>query len=168
MIVECKSCNSHFKLDDNKAEGGGRFKCKKCGEMIEVAEGSGKPQRIIVADDTDFFRFMMEDLLAKEGYEVITAKDGEDALAKVKQELPNLDLLLLDMFMPKMDGFAVIREIRKDPMGKDLPIMVLSGIVKSSEDKGTMMELGVKGFIDKSTPPEDMLHRVDMLLRPYE
>jgi len=166
MIVGCKNCNSRFKLDDAKAAGGVRFKCSKCGEMIEVKKAADRPKKIVVADDTALFRFMMEDLLVKKGYEVITAKDGEEALAKVKHELPDLDLLLLDMVMPKMDGFAVIRELNKEAMGKNLPILTLSGVVKSDEDRAMMRELGVKGYIDKSTPPEEILHRVDMLLKP--
>ena len=166
MIVECKACNSRFKLDDAKAEKGGRFKCSKCGEIIEVKKATGRPKKIVVADDTALFRFMMEDLLVKRGYEVITAKDGEDALSKVKHELPDLDLLLLDMVMPRMDGFAVIRELNKGVMGKNLPILTLSGVIKSDEDKATMREMGVRGYIDKSTPPEEIIRRVDMLLRP--
>ena len=166
MIVECKSCKSRFKLDDAKAEKGGRCKCSKCGEIIEVKKTTGRPKKIIVADDTALFRFMMEDLLVKKGYEVITAVDGEDALIKVKHEMPDLDLLLLDMVMPKMDGFEVIREINKGEMGKNLPILTLSGVIKSDEDKAAMKEMGVRGYIDKSTPPEEILRRVDMLLNP--
>jgi len=165
MVVECKNCNSRFKLDDAKAAGGGRFKCSKCGEIIEVKKAAGRPKKIVVADDTDFFRTIVEDMLVKNGYEVITAKDGEEALAKVKHELPDLDLLLLDMVMPKMDGFAVIRELNKGGKSNNLPILTLSGVVKSDEDRATMRELGVKGYIDKSTPLEEILHRVDMLLR---
>lgn len=168
MIVECKSCQSRFKLDDVKAEAGGRFKCSKCGEIIDLKKEGGLRKKIIVADDTEYFRSMIADLLVNQGYEVITAVDGEDALAKVKHELPELDLLLLDMVMPKMDGFTVIREISKGVMGKNLPILTLSGVVKSDEDKAMMRELGVKGYIDKSTPPEEILHRVDMLLKPDE
>lgn len=123
-------------------------------------------KRIVVADDTAFFRAMLSDMLTEAGYEVITATDGEDAFVKIKSELPNLDLVLLDMLMPKMDGFKLIEELKKDSLGEGLPILALSGVFKSDEDRQHMKSLGITGYIDKDTPPEQILNRVNMLLAP--
>ena len=192
MIIECTNCQSRFKVDESKiGSKSSKFKCSKCDSIIvvpalkkaedevhhsmfkdksddQLASEGGRKKKIIVADDTSFFREMLNDIMTKEGYEVIVAENGEEALNKVKHELPDLDLLLLDMLMPKMDGFAVISEIKKGAMGKDLPILALSGVFKSEEDRERMKELGVAGYIDKDTPPEDILRRVNMILRPEE
>ncbi len=170
MIVECGSCNKRYKLDDAKVGDEGKvLKCPGCGGVIVAHKETGnqlgpRKKKIVVADDTDFFREMLKDMLTSSGYDVITAVDGEDALHKVKHELPELDLLLLDMLMPKIDGFTVIEELHKGAMGKVLPILALSGVFKSEEDRVRMKELGIAGYIDKSTPPDEIVRRVSMIL----
>ncbi len=184
MNVECQTCHSSYNVDPSKIPpSGARFKCRKCGSVVEVklpaaAEATSMPEkepaktdsqdrkkRVVVADDTAFFRMMLTDLLTEAGYEVITAVDGEDALIKIKHELPDLDLVLLDMLMPKMDGFQVIKELKKGVMGKNLPILALSGVFKSDADRDHMKELGVLGYVDKDTPPDQIVERVNMILR---
>ncbi len=180
MIVECSTCHSRYKIDENKITGGeAKFKCRKCNNIVdahravatEVADivstdKKSRKKRIVVADDTEFFRMMLTDILAENGYEVITACDGEDALIKIKHEMPDVDLVLLDMYMPKVDGFKVIEELKKGVMGKDLPILALSGVFKSEEARVHMRELGIVGYIDKDTSTERILERVNMILRP--
>lgn len=174
MVIECSNCQSRYRVDDDRLVNGEyRFKCSKCGEIVVSRKGddaaavgdnpkSGK-KRIIVADDTAFFRTMLSDVLIEAGYEVITAIDGEDAFTKIKHELPNVDLLLLDMLMPKMDGFKLIEELRKGAMGKNLPVLALSGVFKSESDREHMKALGVVGYIDKDVSPDQILNRVNML-----
>ena len=184
MIVECQTCHSRYNVDPSKIPpSGARFKCRKCASIVEVKsiatveapaplEGNDsckvdtpRKKRVVVADDTAFFRMMLSDLLTEAGYEVITAVDGEDALIKIKHELPDLDLVLLDMLMPKMDGFKVIEELNKGVMGRNLPVLALSGVFKSDTDRDHMKELGVLGYVDKDTPPDQILERVNMILR---
>lgn len=164
MIVTCGSCGARFNVDTAKLSSEkGRFKCSKCGNAVQFGKNTSKQKRILIADDTDFFRSMLEDLLKEKGYEILTAKDGEEAIIKAKHELPDLDLLLLDMVMPKADGFEIIKELRKGVMGRNLQILTISGLVKSEEDRMLMKELGVKGYIDKNTPPDEIVRRIDML-----
>ena len=184
MIVECQTCHSRYNVDPSKVPpSGARFKCRKCASIVEVklpaaAEATSMPEnetaktdsqdrkkRVVVADDTAFFRMMLTDLLTEAGYEVITAVDGEDALIKIKHELPDLDLVLLDMLMPKLDGFQVIEELKKGVMANNLPILALSGVFKSDADREHMKKLGVVGYVDKDTPPDQILERVNMILR---
>jgi len=165
---------------------GARFKCKKCSSIVEAKlpavatedrsmsenkaanpdskDSKDSKKRVIVADDTAFFRMMLTELLTEAGYEVITAVDGEDALIKIKHELPALDLVLLDMLMPKLDGFQVIEELKKGVMANNLPILALSGVFKSDADRDHMKKLGIVGYIDKDTPPDQILERVNMVL----
>jgi predicted Zn finger-like uncharacterized protein len=184
MIIECSGCRKRYAVDEAKIPtAGGRFKCKNCDSIVEIgsrpADGiaageKGKPdrndagpyrkKRIIVADDTAFFRIMIADLLSAAGYEVITAVDGEDALDKIKHELPAIDLVVLDMLMPKMDGFQVIEELKREAASENLSILALTGVFKSDADREHMKELGVAGYVDKSTPPELILDRIKMTL----
>lgn len=184
MKVECQSCHSSYNLDPSKIPPtGARFKCRKCSAMVEVNPSAvvGEPsllpkiepaktdsedskKKVVVADDTAFFRMMLTELLTEAGYEVITAVDGEDALIKIKHELPDLDLVLLDMLMPKLDGFQVIEELKKGVMANNLPILALSGVFKSDADRDHMKKLGIVGYIDKDTPPDQILERVNMVL----
>ncbi len=178
MIVQCSGCDTRYKIADEKLNHSVKhFSCKKCGtpvtipsaEQAGISSSTGDDQvsegkrKIVVADDTAFFRIMLTDLLEGNGYEVITANDGEEALQKVKHELPDLDLLLLDMLMPKMDGFTVIKELKKGVMGQALPILALSGVFKSDDDREMMRDLGVVGYIDKDTSPDEILRRVKLI-----
>lgn len=181
MIVQCEGCKTKYRINEaiigNKIR---QFKCRKCQAAVVISppkaqttEGvkavtsdSGKKKRVVVADDTAFFRVMLSDLLKNGGYEVIEAKDGEEAINKVMRELPDLDLLLLDMLMPKADGFTVIQEIKRTDEGRDLPILAVSGVFKSEEDRKLMKELGIVGYVDKNTPPGEILNRVNLILNP--
>jgi two-component system response regulator VicR len=127
-----------------------------------VAENARK--KILVADDTRFFCAVLEDLLASEGYDVICAHDGLEALKKVKAELPGLDLLILDLLMPKMTGFDVLREIRKDPEGAKLPVLAITGVFKQSSEIEMLKKLGALGYISKNSSPEEILRRVKFAL----
>ena len=123
-----------------------------------MAENS--PKRILVADDTRFFCAVLEDLLTSEGYEVVLAYDGLEALQKTKDEMPGLDLLILDLLMPKMTGFDVLREVRKEPDGAELAVLAITGVFKQSSEIEMLKKLGALGYISKSSPPEEILRRV--------
>ena len=122
------------------------------------------PKRILVADDTRFFCAVLEDLLTTEGYEVILAHDGLETLKKVKSELPRLDLLILDLLMPKMTGFEVLREIRKEPGGEGLVVLAITGVFKQSSEIEQLKKLGAIGYISKNSSPEEILRRVKFAL----
>jgi len=123
-----------------------------------------KKKKIIVADDTKFFCRIVQDILLEAGYNVICAYDGLEALKKVKGELPDLDLVILDTLMPKMTGFDVLREIRKDPDGSNLPVLAITGVFKQSSEIEALKKLGAMGYITKNSPPEEILRRVKVAL----
>lgn len=121
-------------------------------------------KKILVADDTKFFCGVIADLLTSAGYEVTKAFDGLDALRQTRDLLPELDLLILDVLMPKMTGFDVLREIRKDPNGETLTVMAITGVFKQSSEIDTLKKLGTCDYITKNTASEEILQKVKLAL----
>lgn len=101
-------------------------------------------EKILIADDErDFAKLLAFDLV-KRGYDVVTASDGEEVLIKAKAEQPAL--ILFDIKMPKMDGYSLVRSLRKDPDLAGIPLIVLSGF-----DMKDMFEMeGISGYFIKS------------------
>lgn len=115
--------------------------------------------KILVVDDekpiTDIEKFNLE----KEGYEVVVAYDGEEALQKVEEENPNL--IILDLMLPKVDGLEVAREVRKT---HDMPIIMVTA--KDSElDKVLGLELGADDYVTKPFSNRELVARVKANLR---
>ncbi|ALJ31176.1 response regulator YycF [Apilactobacillus kunkeei] len=115
--------------------------------------------KILVVDDekpiTDIEKFNLE----KEGYDVVVAYDGEEALQKVEEESP--DLIILDLMLPKVDGLEVAREVRKT---RDMPIIMVTA--KDSElDKVLGLELGADDYVTKPFSNRELVARVKANLR---
>jgi two-component system response regulator VicR len=125
---------------------------------IETKEGA-QMKKILVVDDEKPISDIVKFNLTKEGYEVITAYDGEEALEKVKEETP--DLILLDLMLPKIDGLEVAREVRKN---YDMPIIMVTA--KDSEiDKVLGLELGADDYVTKPFSNRELVARVKANLR---
>jgi len=106
---------------------------------------SGK--KILVAEDDKFLMKVYQSKLKDEGYELITASDGEEALAKIKEETPNL--VLLDIMMPKKNGFEVLKESKSNSKTKGIPIIILSNLGQDS-DINEGVKIGADDYIIKS------------------
>ncbi len=118
--------------------------------------------RILVVDDDTFIRRLLEDELTEEEYQVITAENGEMALEKVATEAP--DLILLDVMMPKLDGFEVCRRLKSDERTILIPVVMLTALTAIQERiKG--MEAGADDFLNKPHNRQELLTRVRSLLR---
>src|SRR5665647_1366835 len=89
-------------------------------------------QLILVVDDQPQNIELLEAYLAPQGYEVVSAANGEEALQKLAQN--PVDLILLDVMMPGMDGFEVTRRVRKDPLHRQLPIILVTAL-RETEDR---------------------------------
>lgn len=124
--------------------------------------------RILIADDTRFFCAILEDILTAKGHDVITAYDGLEALKLAKKEIMDLDLVLLDILMPKMDGFEVLREIRRLDGGEDLPVIAITGVFKRASELESLRKLGVVGYITKNSTPEEIVEKVNEALESKE
>ena len=115
--------------------------------------------RILIADDDENVHRSLNPYFKREGYQILSAHDGEEALDYVQKMRP--DIVLLDIMMPKMDGLVVCREIRKE---SNLPIIMLTA--KGEEfDKLLGLELGADDYITKPFSPREVLARVKAVLR---
>ncbi|OGP57853.1 MAG: hypothetical protein A2V67_15350 [Deltaproteobacteria bacterium RBG_13_61_14] len=127
-------------------------------------ESAPRKRRILVADDTELFRGLMEEVLVREGFEVLLARDGLEAFQMIKHELPDLDLVLLDLLMPKMTGFDVLREVRKGKMGQSLPVLCITNVFKNPEEVDNLKKMGATGFITKDLSPTEIVERIQLML----
>ena len=121
-----------------------------------------KHKKILIADDEPDILEIIEYNLVKEGYEVHTAADGDDALAKAKSEKP--DLIILDIMMPKRTGIEVCEILRSQPAYKDTLIIFLTALSdESSHIKG--LEMGGDDYVTKPISPKVLISRVNALFR---
>ncbi|MBI4458969.1 MAG: response regulator [Acidobacteria bacterium] len=117
---------------------------------------------ILVADDTEAYRSLLNDLLEDEGYKVVCAEDGDEAL-KILQSQP-VDLALLDVMMPRRTGFAACRAIKSDPKTRLIPVVLVTGL-DNLEDRIQGIECGADDFLSKPANKEELLARVHSLLK---
>lgn len=116
---------------------------------------------ILVADDEPALLRLMEFVLSRQGFTLIAATNGEDALALVRSHRP--DLVVLDIMMPRRDGYSVTEEIRADPELADLPIVMLSARTQDT-DIARAVAVGVDAFLPKPFAPELFVRVVAALL----
>lgn len=132
-------------------------------ESTDIADsdqtnGSAMAKRILTIDDSKTMRDMLMLTLSDAGYDVIQAVDGEDGVNVLKGG-ERVDVVITDINMPKMDGYEVIRQLRKDPANKTLPILVLT--TESDTDKrGIAREAGATGWMVKPFDPERLVQTI--------
>jgi chemosensory pili system protein ChpA (sensor histidine kinase/response regulator) len=120
----------------------------------EAEAARGQAPLVMVVDDSLTVRRVTQRLLAREGYRVVLAKDGLDALERLAEEKPAI--VLSDIEMPRMDGFDLVRNIRSDARLRELPvIMITSRIAQKHRDYAA--ELGVDHYLGKPYSEEDLL-----------
>ena len=126
-----------------------------------------QPKRILVVDDDADQREITQSILETKGYEIVTAEDEADALARVEEHPP--DLLILDVMMKHLDGgFTVCQRLKGDPRYKDIPVIMVTGVREkmrmdfSPESDGGY--LPADDFLEKPIRPEVLLEKVETLL----
>ena len=117
--------------------------------------------RILVVDDEIYIVHILDFSLGMEGYEVITALDGEQALEKVAAARP--DLIVLDIMMPKLDGYETCKALKSKPETKDIPIILLSAKGRNVDQK-TGFEVGADDYITKPFSPRKLVERINAIL----
>lgn len=114
--------------------------------------------RILVVDDEEKIRHVIREYAEFEGYEVSEAKDGMEAISKCKEE--DFDIIIMDIMMPKLDGFSAIKEIRKT---KNTPVLMLSA--RGEEyDKLFGFEIGIDDYVVKPFSPKEVIARINAIL----
>jgi CheY-like chemotaxis protein len=119
-------------------------------------------KKILVADDTENGRELVRTVLENSGYQVSEAKDGIEALASARQIQP--DLIILDLHMPKLDGFGVIEQLRREQGFANTPIVALTASAMMG-DKERALALGFTGYITKPIRLSALRSEVARLLR---
>lgn len=116
---------------------------------------------VLIVDDEERMRKLIKDFLIKKNYSIIEAKDGEDAVEKFNENKEKIDLVLLDIMMPKQDGWSVLRKIRQE---SKVPVVMLTARGEE-QDELFGFELGVDEYISKPFSPKILVARVEALLK---
>ncbi len=123
------------------------------------------PYILIVDDDPDIVEGILM-ILETQSYRLDTARDGKACMAKINEEVP--DVLILDLLMPRMDGWGVIREMRSNPRFARVPIMILSTVIEDASHRRYELETGmamdIQGYVQKPAKPGDLLQRIEKIL----
>jgi CheY-like chemotaxis protein len=122
---------------------------------------------LVVDDDPDIIEAITTVLESVEEYDVRTARDGLECMQAIKEDIP--DLLILDLLMPRMDGFAVVRDLRGNPRYHKLPIMILTSVREDASYRRYELEMGVRmdvqDYVEKPIRSAELLRRVGNLLK---
>ncbi|MBE7462813.1 MAG: response regulator [Planctomycetes bacterium] len=116
---------------------------------------------VVIEDESDILE-LLEYNLSKEGYKVVSARDGEDGLRKVRKEAP--DLVLLDLMLPGLDGIEICRRLKADPLTRTMPVVMVTA---KGEESDVVLGLGVGAddYVTKPFSPKELLARVKAVLR---
>jgi DNA-binding response OmpR family regulator len=129
-------------------------------------------EKILLVDDDPDILDAISMILESQGYQVVTARDGVEGLASLRAEKP--DLMILDLLMPKMDGFAVCKELQDPRWAKyrDIPILILTSVREEASRRRyeleTGLELDVDDYVEKPVSPDILLERVGRLIKKRE
>lgn len=126
-----------------------------------AAEGAGGGSLVLVVDDFHDNREMYTQYLAFAGYRVAEAVDGEDALAKARALVP--DVIVMDLSLPRLDGWEATRRLKQDPLTSAIPVIALTGHAMGGHAKGAL-DAGCDAFVTKPCVPSDLEARVRELL----
>ena len=122
-------------------------------------------KKILFIEDEEALQRSMGDMLEQNGYEVIRALDGESGLEMAKKEAP--DLILLDLILPKKNGFEVLEEIKKDQSAKNIPVIVLTNLEGSAEIERAL-SLGATTYLVKANYKlDDVLNKIEIILNHH-
>ena len=124
---------------------------------------SQKPFTILIADDQPDNLLLLTRYLESEGYNYLKAKDGLEALEKIRSEMP--DLVLLDVNMPNKDGFAVLEDIRSDPATRHIPVIILTAARLDAIEMQFGLNLGADDYVTKPFDRRELLARIRTKLR---
>ena len=120
-------------------------------------------KKILFIEDEAAMQKAMSDLLTVEKYEVVTAMDGEEGLRVAQEESP--DLILLDLVLPKKDGFAVLNELQSGESTKDIPVIVLTNL-ETNQDIQQALDAGARTYLVKANyEPTEVIEKIDNILR---
>jgi twitching motility two-component system response regulator PilH len=117
---------------------------------------------ILIADDSPTEIYVLQKMIEKNGHQILIAEDGEQAVELTQEKQP--DLILMDVVMPKLNGFQATRKLSKEPQTSHIPIIIVSS--KNQEtDKLWGLRQGAKGYLGKPVDEAELLAQINELLR---
>jgi len=129
--------------------------------ILCIAGVMSDKKKILVVDDNEASRIMLREELEANGYEVSEAEDGAVGLEKARHTAP--DLIILDVMLPKMDGYKVCGLLKADTRYNKIPIIIFTAKVQES-DKKLSVEMGANAYITKPFDPDELLGKISELL----
>jgi two-component system alkaline phosphatase synthesis response regulator PhoP len=120
-----------------------------------------KKGKVLVVDDEANITQILEFSIASEGFEVITAQNGEEAIERARREQP--DLIILDIMMPKIDGYEACRILKANPLTRNIPVVLLTAKGRDI-DRRLGYEVGATDYIVKPFSPNKLIERIQRLL----
>jgi CheY-like chemotaxis protein len=179
MLVRCPQCKTEIRLAGDAPAGKVvPYMCPGCQTIVRIdleldevhsSSSSGsfravpRKRTILVADDSQEILDQCEALLSAAGFLVLLALDGTEAMRLIREEHP--DVVVLDLLMPRMTGFDVLRELRQDERVKDTIVLAISSVYKDNILE-FLHQIGAQGFLDKTQIGEALVFRVAGLLAP--
>ena len=118
--------------------------------------------KVLVVDDEEYIQHILNFSFGAEGFDVLTASDGEEAIKKAKSVKP--DVIVLDIMMPKMDGYEACKKLKSDPQTKNIPVILLTAKGRDVDRKlGT--EAGADDYVVKPFSPGRLIERVEGIIK---
>src|SRR6266478_2549095 len=153
------SANRSMKTSCSRRSGASWEKIRR---SRDEEQAMAEQSKILIVDDEPFNVDLLEQELEELGYETISAANGQEALARVAAEAP--DLILLDVMMPIMDGFTVCRILKDNDETRLIPIVIMTAL-DSIDDRITGIEAGADDFLTKPVNQQELLARIQTALR---
>lgn len=123
-------------------------------------------KKVLIADDSVFFRTKLSDILVEAGHKVRFAKDGREVINELKIDGGSLDLLILDLQMPDIDGFGVLKWMSENGFKGKFPVLAITGVYEVAQVVDRIKELGASGLMTKGFTPEQIIFRINRILFP--
>jgi DNA-binding response OmpR family regulator len=114
--------------------------------------------KILLIEDDKFLRTVLEKKLSSEGFEVVSAVDGDEALEKIISDKP--DIILLDIILPKKSGFLVLDNIKKDPEFKKIPVLIISNLGQEEDVKRGLSLGAIEYFVKAKVSLDDVVKKI--------
>ena len=118
-------------------------------------------KKILIADDESNIRLLVSSMLGKD-YTVIEARDGEEAINIARSQKP--DIILMDIMMPKMDGYSAVSMLKTDETTKHIPVIMLTAVGQELNKK-LAQTMGAAGYVTKPFTQQDLLHTIGRLVK---
>jgi two-component system cell cycle response regulator DivK len=138
--------------------------CRRVITAVRERRQEARPQKVLVVDDNPGLRHLWSVWLSLWNFLVVEATDGVDAVNTALREQPSL--VLMDLAMPRLDGFAATRELKQHAQTAGIPVVALTAHT-TTEDRRRASEAGCAGFLGKPCDPDLLLTEVRRLLRPH-